>query len=65
MVDPSGEVVGGGEDRAEETGDEVVVEGESVTLLSISSRGSTETPSSTTVCPARIGLKILFLLLAR
>ena len=31
LVDPSGEVVGGGEDRAEETGEDVVVEGESVT----------------------------------
>ena len=57
LVEPSGEVVGGGDD--------VVVEGERVTLLSISSRGSTEMPSSTTVCPARIGLKILFLLLAK
>ena len=65
LVEPSGEVVGGGEERAEETGEEVVVEGERVTLLSISSRGRTETPSSTTVCPARIGLKILFLLLAK
>ena len=57
--------MGGGDDRAEDTGEQVVVEGDRVTLLSISSRGSTDTPSSTTVCPARIGLKILFLLLAR
>ena len=64
-MDPSGEVVGGGEDLAEDTGEEVVVEGERVTLLSINSRGRTETPSSTTVCPARIGLKILFLLFAK
>ena len=66
LVEPSGEVVGGGEERAEEPGEEVVVQGERVTLLSSSSGGSTLTPgSSNTVCPARIGLKILFLLLAR
>ena len=66
LVEPSGEVVGGGEERAEEPGEEVVVQGERVTLLSSSSGGSTLTPgSSNTVCPARIGLKILFLLFAK
>ena len=66
LVDPSGEVVGGGEERAEDTGEEMVVEGERVTLVSPSSTGRRATPSSTTVWDwPRIGLKILFLLLAK
>ena len=67
LVEPSGEVVGGGDERAEDTGEEMVVLGERVTLVSPSSTGRREIPSSTTVCvcPANIGLNILFLLLAK
>ena len=67
LVEPSGEVVGGGEERADDTGEEMVVVGERVTLVSPRSMGRSETPSSTTICdcPGKIGLKILFLLFAR
>ena len=67
LVEPSGEVVGGGEERADDTGEEMVVVGERVTLVSPRSMGRSETPSSTTICdcPGKIGLKILFLLFAK
>ena len=71
--EPSGEEVGGGEEITEEEGDEVrertemEVLGERPTLptpASWGSRGSTETPGSSRL-DMSIGLKILFLLLAR
>ena len=71
----SGDVVGGGDDTSEEhveellqTGElvsdraEMVVLGDSVTLVSQGSTGNTDTPSSVVW---GMGLKILFLLFAR
>jgi len=80
LVDPSGEIVGGGELRLDEQGElmvdvagedkrdrvEMLVLGERVTLLcSVQSNGKIETPSSRVVPDDRMGLKILFLLFAK
>lgn len=80
LVEPSGEMVGGGELRLDEHGEpevdvagddssdrvEMLVLGESVTMvLSVLSNGKIETPSSRVVPEDRIGLKILFLLFAK
>jgi len=80
FVDPSGDIVGGGELRADEQGElasdvageerrervEILVLGERVAeFVSAPSRGKTDTPSSSVAPDDRIGLKILFLLFAR
>lgn len=80
FVEPSGEVVGGGELWLEEHGEAVIdvagdessdrfdmlVLGDSVTTaLSILSNGRIDTPSSSVGPDDKIGLKILFLLFAK
>ena len=75
FVEPSGEIVGGGELRAEDTGEltvevageesrdkvEMLVLGDRVAaLLSAPSSGKIDTPSSRVAPEDRIGLKILF-----
>lgn len=80
LVDPSGDIVGGGELLLDEHGElvveaagddkrdkfEMLVLGESVTLLlSLLSIGKMDTPSSSVAPDESIGLKILFLLLAK
>jgi len=80
LVDPSGDIVGGGELLLDEHGEliveaagddkrdkfEMLVLGESVTLLlSLLSIGKMDTPSSRVAPDESIGLKILFLLLAK
>ena len=80
FVEPSGEMVGGGELRLDEHGEPVVdvagedkmesvemlVLGERVTvLLSLQSNGKIDTPSSRVAPDDRIGLKVLFLLFAK